>query len=163
MTKSFDHSWFDSCYILWKWRWRFCQFLWPSQKTWTLKAQIFGLQRSCSTSKVLISWIWKCQNILYFCTISMDKNCWQHETDWYLQKSWQNNFSSCSRLWRNISCLRTKSWWTILFPLNKSHNKIIASQFYKIVRLFWSVTQFLAKVYFRHLWIWQKVIPDRFF
>ena len=27
---------FDGYYILLNWRWRFCQFLWPSQKTWTL-------------------------------------------------------------------------------------------------------------------------------
>ena len=37
-------------------------------------------------------------------------------------------------------------------PLNISQNKIIASQFHKIVSLFLSVTQFLAQIYFRHLW-----------
>ena len=30
------HRRFDSYYMLSNWRWRFCHFMWPSQKTWTL-------------------------------------------------------------------------------------------------------------------------------
>ena len=50
-----------------------------------------------------------------------------------------------------------KKLMNYFFPLNISQNKIIASQIYKIVCLFGSVTQFLAQVYFRHLWIGQHL------
>ena len=43
-------------YILSNWRWRFCQFLWPSQKTWTL-----------INWRSIIRIGWKSKNLYFIC------------------------------------------------------------------------------------------------